>query len=130
MKPATQRPQRATRKPLFQRGPQSITGEKDPNFQYRFVNDTGSRIDNYKEAGWELVTDENLNVGDKRTKDGTEMGSAKTVISDDGQVQYLMRISNEWYDEDQRAKRDFNAEQERAINPDASQGFVGKIDIK
>lgn len=130
MKPATNRPQRATRKPLFQRGPQSINGEKDPNFQYRFVNDTGSRIDNYKQAGWELVTDESINVGDKRAKDGTELGSAKTVISDNGQVQYLMRIPKEWYDEDQKAKRDLNAEQERAINPDASQGLLGKIDIK
>ena len=38
---------RVTRKPLHQRGPHTISGEKDPNFQYRFVNDSGSRITFY-----------------------------------------------------------------------------------
>ena len=32
---------RVERKSLFQRGPQAINGERDPNFEYRFVNDTG-----------------------------------------------------------------------------------------
>lgn len=126
----TQRPQRATRTPLFQRGPQSIHGEKDPDFQYRFVNDTGSRIDNYKEAGWELVSDEGIQVGDSRAKDSSDLGSAKRVISDNGQVQYLMRVKKEWYEEDQAAKRTLLEEQERALKPDASQGLYGKIEIK
>lgn len=130
MNARTQRPQRAVRKPLFQRGPQSIRGDKDPDFQYRFVNDTGSRIDNYKEAGWELVSDESIQVGDSRAKDSSDLGSAKRVISDNGQVQYLMRIKKEWYEEDQAAKRQMLEEQERALKPDASQGLFGKIEIK
>ena len=43
---------RVTRKSLFQRGPQAISGEKDPNYVYRFVNDTGSRIHNFQAAGY------------------------------------------------------------------------------
>ena len=31
---------RVERKPLAQQGPQSVAGDKDPNFSYRFVNDT------------------------------------------------------------------------------------------
>ena len=42
---------RVIRKSLFQRGPQSIAGEKDPNYVYRFVNDTGSCIVTGKQIG-------------------------------------------------------------------------------
>jgi len=38
---------RVARKPLTQRGPQAIAGTKDSDFEYRFVNDTGSRIHNF-----------------------------------------------------------------------------------
>ena len=60
---------RVTRKPLFQRGPQSITGDKDPDYVYRFVNDSGSRIDQMKSAGYEIVTDDDLIVGDSRVSE-------------------------------------------------------------
>ena len=43
---------RVARKSLFQRGPQSILGEKDPNYVYRFVNDTGSRVANFQYTGY------------------------------------------------------------------------------
>ena len=95
---------RVTRKPLFNRGPQSVSGEKDPNYHYRFVNDTGSRIQNFKEAGYELVTDNELLVGDSNAVDITGFGSAKRVISNDGTVSYLMRTKKEFFAEDQAAK--------------------------
>lgn len=126
MNTKTTRPQRATRKPLYQRGPLTISGEKDPNCQYRFVNDRGSRIANHQEAGWELVEDE-LIVGDSRVGDVSNIGSAKKVTSDDGTVSYLMKIKKDYYEEDQAAKHRINAEQERALQTDASQGFLGSI---
>ena len=95
---------RVTRKPLHSRGPQSVSGEKDPNFHYRFVNDTGSRIQNFKEAGYELVVDQDLVVGDSNAVDITGLGSSKRVVSNDGTVSYLMRTKKEFFDEDQQAK--------------------------
>ena len=118
---------RVVRKPLFQRGPQTISGDKDPNFVYRFVNDTGSRIDQMKQAGYEIVEDDNLIVGDSRVTDANQPGSAKKVISKDGTVSYLMRQKKEWYDEDQAAKQAHNDEIEEAMKKSASEGMYGSI---
>jgi len=118
---------RVVRKPLFQRGPQSITGDKDPNYVYRFVNDSGSRIDQMKSAGYEIVTDDDLIVGDSRVNDSTQMGSSKRVISKDGTVQYLMRQKKEFYDEDQAAKQAHNDEIEQAMKKQAQEGMYGSI---
>lgn len=123
----TARPQRATRKPLHQRGPLAISGEKDPNFEYRFVNDRGSRISNHQEAGWELVEDANLVVGDSRVKDAATLGTAKAVTSDDGTVSYLMKIKKEYYEEDRAAKQAINDEQEKALKTDASSMGYGTL---
>lgn len=95
---------RTTRKPLHSRGPQSVSGEKDPNFHYRFVNDTGSRIQNFTEAGYELVVDQDMIVGNSNAVDITGLGSSKRVVSNDGTVSYLMRTKKEFFDEDQQAK--------------------------
>ena len=118
---------RVVRKPLFQRGPQSISGEKDPNYVYRFVNDTGSRIDQMKQAGYEIVEDDSLIVGDSRVSDPSSQGSAKRVISKDGTVSYLMRQKKEWYDEDQAVKQKHNDEIEQSMKQQASEGMYGSI---
>lgn len=112
---------RVVRKSLFQRGPQSIAGEKDPNYVYRFVNDTGSRIANFQAAGYEIVKDDELTVGDSRVFDPSDLGSGKKVTSNDGTVSYLMRIKKEYYDEDQAVKQNYNNETERAMKQQATQ---------
>lgn len=114
---------RVERKSLFQRGPQAINGERDPNFEYRFVNDIGSRIDNFKEAGYELVTDETLRVGDARVSDPSGLGNAKRSVSNDGTVSYLMRIKKEYYKEDQEAKLAVVTETEGAMHKNASSDY-------
>lgn len=118
---------RVTRKPLFQRGPQAISGDKDENYHYRFVNDTGSRIHNFKQAGYEFVADTDIAVGDSRVIDASEFGSTKRVISNDGTTSYLMRIKKEFYNEDQAAKAEFISEQEAAMKTEATQGYYGSI---
>ena len=120
---------RVTRKSLFQRGPQSILGEKDPNYVYRFVNDTGSRVANFQSAGYEFVEDKDLVVGDSRVFDPSDVGSAKRVTSNDGTTSYLMRIKKEYYEEDQAAKAALVNETEQAMKRDASQGMYGSIKV-
>jgi len=120
---------RVARKPLTQRGPQAIAGDKNPEFEYRFVNDTGSRIQNFKAAGYEFVTGDDLIVGDNRVSDATDLGSAKRVISNDGTTSYLMRIKKDWYEEDQANKAAALKEQEAAMTKEASTGMYGKLNI-
>ena len=119
---------RVVRKPLHQRGPMQISsGSKQTDFEYRFVNDAGSRIQTFKEAGWELVQDDEIAVGDARVKDADNLGSTKRVLSPDGTASYLMKIKKEWYDEDQRNKEELLKEQEAAMKKDASQGMYGAL---
>ena len=120
---------RVTRKPLHQRGPHTISGEKDPNFQYRFVNDIGSRIHQMQEAGYEIVTDDDMVVGEARVTDPTAQGSDKRVISKDGTVAYLMKHKTEWYEEDQKAKQAHVDELEQTMKNEASQGMYGSIKV-
>ena len=123
------RVKRTERKPLTQRGPQAIAGDKDKDFVYRFVNDTGSRIANFQAAGYELVTSDDLTVGDNRVLDASDLGSAKRVVSNDGTTSYLMKIKKEWYDEDQATKAAQLAEQEAAMKQEAVAGMYGKLNI-
>jgi hypothetical protein len=123
----TKTTKRVERKPLFAQGPQRVAGDLDKNFEYRFVNDTGSRISNFKAAGYEFVEDSELVVGDSRVFDPSDVGSAKVVTSNDGTKSYLMRIKKEWYDEDQAKKAERINEQEAAMKNIASQGFTGSI---
>ena len=118
---------RVQRKPLIQRGPQVINGNKDPEFEYRFVNDTGSRVHNFKQAGYELVTDSELTVGDARLTNASELGSAKRVVGNDGTTSYLMKIKKEWYQEDQQVKEESLREQEAAMKQEATQGMYGSL---
>jgi len=120
---------RTARKPLHQRGPQTINGDKDPNYVYRFVNDTGSRIANFQSAGYEFVEDKDLVVGDSRVFDPSDIGSGKRVTSNDGTVSYLMRTKKEYYEEDQAAKAALIDETEQAMKQEATKGMYGKLNI-
>lgn len=121
---------RVQRKPLHQQGPLSISGEKDPNFHYRVVNDIGSRIHAFQQAGYELVTDDNLVIGDSRVSDAADLGSTKRILSKDGTISYLMRIKKEWFDEDQKAKNARLDELDTAMKQDVSKSAdYGKVSI-
>lgn len=121
---------RVVRKPLHQRGPLSVNGEKDPGFHYRFVNDVGSRVYNYQQAGYELVSEGNITVGDSRVSDVSDLGSVRRVVSNDGTPSVLMRIPNKLFEEDQKVKADQIDEQEKAMKQQAqSDSDYGKLSI-
>ena len=77
---------------------------KDPDFEYRIVNDDLGRIDQLKERGYEIVT-QDTPVGDNRVATPTKEGSPVQINVGQGKKAYLMRIKKEWYDEDQAAKQ-------------------------
>lgn len=77
---------------------------KDPNYEYRWVNDTPGRIQRFIDGGWEVVNHE-ADVGSKVVDKGTRLGSAVTKSVGGTITAVLMRINKEWYDEDQAAKQ-------------------------
>lgn len=101
---------RVKRTPIVGRNRLSLK-ERDPNYQYRIVNDVDDRIDQFLEQGWEVVQD--AKVGDKRVENPTGVGSVKTISVGQGTKAVTLRIKKEYYDENQRAKQaDVDASEE------------------
>ena len=99
-------------------GPRNIltVAEKDPNYVYRWVNDSiTGRFDIFKKAGYEVVED-NLKVGDVTVDKSSRLGSATTLVRGTATL-VLMRILKEWYDEDQAAKQESIDDLETSMRP-------------
>ena len=102
---------------------------KDPNYEYRVVNDTGDRVAMMQERGYEVVTDKSVTVGERRIANPTQEGSPVQASVGGGTKAYVMRIRKDWYDEDQQAKAAQVAETEAAMKRDAKEGMYGKLEI-
>lgn len=100
---------------------------KEPGFHYRVVNDVGDRIEMFKEAGYEVVTHE-AKIGDRRLATPSKLGAAATTHVGGGMQGVLMRIPQEWYDEDQDAKENRLRETEAAMS--SSDADYGSVNIK
>lgn len=119
---------RVSRTPIGTRNILTVKG-KDPNYVYRHVNDIDDRIQMFQEAGYELVQDESVQVGDKRVNAASSLGSAKAVSVGQGTKAYLMRIKREWYEEDQAKKLSNVADIERATKEKALDGTYGDLKL-
>ena len=94
---------RVKRTPLTVRNRLSVKN-KEPGYVYRIVNDVDDRIDELKEQGYEVDTANVGKVGDKRVDVSTGLGSAPSFSVGQGVKAVVMRIKQEWYDEDQAMK--------------------------
>ena len=120
-------PTRPTRTPIGSRNILSVKG-KDPDFEYRFVNDTGDRIAQFQEAGYELVDAATHRVGDSNINKTTPEGSKAQLSVGKGDKAFLMRIPKEYYEEDQRAKQAEVNRLEQSIKQNPG-GDYGKISV-
>lgn len=103
---------------------------QEPGYVYRIVNDIDDRIQTLQEIGYELVTDKNVSVGDKRIANPTQEGSPVKISVGQGVQAYVMRQKKEWFDEDQTTKQTRNDELEATMKREASEsGFYGKLKI-
>lgn len=116
---------RTKRTPVNGRNVLTVTG-KEPGYVYRVVNMTGDRVNQFLDAGYELVDAKDVRVGDRRVDSATPEGSQAQVVVNklDGQRAVVMRIKQEWYDEDQKLKQEEVAKLEKSI----TQNLAGKAD--
>ena len=107
----------------------NITG-KEPGFVYRVVNDVGDRVEQLKAIGYEIVEDSNVQVGDRRVANPTKEGSPVKVSVGGGVQGYVMRIRQEWFDED-KAKKDAHVDAiERGLVREAKDSaYYGKLTV-
>ena len=109
---------------------------QDPDYKYRVVNDTGDRVLQLQEMGYEVVTDKTVKVGDRRVAVPTAEGTpVKVSVGKDAngspQYAYVMRIKKEYWDEDQKAKQEVIDETERQMKRDIRDfADYGKLEIK
>lgn len=104
---------------------------KDPAFEYRYVNDQPGRIAMFKQAGWQLCTNEEVDTGTFRAEEASELGSLAYAIVDGGtgMKAYVMKIHKDEYAEIQAALEDEAAAQEETLSPNIADGEYGSIKI-
>ena len=119
------RPQRT---PIGKRNVLTVNG-KDPNYVYRIVNDSGDRVQEFLDAGYEMVESNSVRVGDKRVNQATAEGTVSQISVGQGQKAFVMRIKKEWYEEDQKAKQTHVDQLESTIKEKALDGTYGELRI-
>jgi hypothetical protein len=105
-------------------------GGKDPNYEYRIVNDEGDRVEQFKAAGYDIVSASDVTVGDRRINKASAEGTLAQVSVGGGMKAVVMRIKKEWYAEDQHAKMEQVAQTEAATKIEALKGSdYGKFTV-
>lgn len=119
---------RVRRTKLGQRNVLTVEG-KEPGYQYRFVNDSGDRVQEFLDDGWEMVPAKGVRIGDKRVGAPTPDGSNAMASVGQGTKAYVMRLKDEYYEEDQAAKQAHVLATEAATREKALDGTYGKLEI-
>lgn len=108
----------------------TVKGQED-GFVYRWVNDTDDRIHTFEAAGYEHV-DHDVIVGSASVNRGQQVGKTVSKNVGKGTESHLMRIKQEWYDEDQASKKSqidqVEAVMKRELNS-GDNGQYGKVKI-
>ena len=120
---------RVRRSPLSRKNILTVSGKED-GFVYRIANDTEDRVADLIEQGYEPVSSDKVQVGDKRVSSASPEGSVKRISVGGGQKGVVMRIREDWYKEDQKAKQEYVAETERATKQEALNGTYGKLETR
>lgn len=123
---------RAKRTGLGQRNVLSVEG-KDPEYEYRIVNDSGDRVLRLQEQDWEICEASELQIGDRRLGSTTSTGTtgSKAEVSVGGGMKgYAMKKRKIWHEEDQAAKQEYVNATEAATKQDAQSGNYGKVDFR
>lgn len=101
-----------------------------PGYVRRIVNDTDGNLERYKAAGYTMVADENLQIGDGRSKDSTPLGATRRIHVGRGTYAYLMEIREDWYQQDQANKIKKNINNVRNITrTDTHKNQYGGISV-
>lgn len=102
----------------------TVRGKED-GYMYRWVTDTGQRISIFKAAWWEFSPTDVV-VGTRQVTTEPDAEGRVKNIDNDGVSQYLMRIKEEYYNEDQQLKQDRLDEEESDMRRNLSNHEDGK----
>lgn len=106
----------------------SVDGQ-EAGFHYVWVNDYN--VDSYLSGGYDFVT-HNVKVGDKHINVAASGGGKVSFPVGNGVTGFLMRITDEFYKEDQQTVQKEIDEKEQALQADLnskSDGRYGKVEL-
>ena len=127
--PSRLRTARSTRVPVTERNILSVKGKED-GYHYRIVNDTGDRVQQLMDAGYEIVDASSVQVGDKRINSTSPEGTQAQVSVGGGVKAFVMRQKLEWYNEDQAAKQArVNQLEETTTQSAGANGLSGSVKL-
>jgi len=100
-----------------------FSGERDPDYIYRIVNDERGRVAQMLDSDWEIVQSGGQ-LGEEEVDKGSTLGSQtrRVVNRSNGTEAVLMRIRRDWYEEDQKAKQAKASDKMRGLLPNAKDG--------
>lgn len=138
--PAPDRPNRDIKQRTNKRVPLGVHRQKlvlnnlnDPNYQYRWVNDTGTRIHDALQGGYEFVTAEKaMEIGVRDVvPTNTDLGTGVSMVVErgTGRRAFLMRIDRALFEEDQAAKQQKVDEIDNAIRSGNIKGLEGRTRV-
>lgn len=106
----------------------TVSGKED-GYIYRWVNDveSGRRISKFERAGYTLVPQDGIVVGDVTVDRSSKEGRASVTSESvgDGITSYLMRTTKEYYDEDQASKQKSITDKEVSMKRKLNSGEDG-----
>lgn len=100
-----------------------------PGYQLRLVNDVNGRVEELMDRGYEPVSREEATIGANRANIGSPEGTINRVDVGLGVKAVLMKIPQEFYDEDQRDKAGEIDRREEALKNPALEGGYGSVSI-
>ena len=121
---------KAKRVPFGARRSKLQVSEEFPGFVLRWFNDADGRIEQAQAAGYEFVLrNEVPSLGQGQLhQDNSDLNSKVSKVVSKGKAvplrAYLMKIKEEWYEEDQAEKEVVNAEIDEALRQGAPGGNV------
>lgn len=121
---------RPKRVPVGMRPRLAVYG-KNPNFEYRWVNDTPGNVALMQRNGWQVCTNDEVDTGNFRAEQASEVGSLAYSIVDggNGMKAYVMKISKEEYQEIQEAYEVEASAREESLQPNSHDGEYGSVKI-
>jgi hypothetical protein len=107
----------------------NVVGDLDPNYNYRFVNDEGSRLDEMKGYGYDIDTSSNIRIG---SNNPTQSGSTHSVVVDKGTGKkgVLMRQPKKYHEEDKKLRAEAIDKSEESMfrNLKTEEGRYGEVE--
>lgn len=127
-RPEKDRKERKMRPPINGKGDIMSVTNKEDGYTYYIFNDKGTRLSQYQDYGWEVVSSDDVKVG-SRSANVAGTTAQMTVDSSDGTQGVVMRIPTEWYEDDKKVRQDRISEKEAAITGEQNDGTYGKVSI-